>query len=61
VIDSINIGCPYCGEVITLALDPSEGDHERIEDCAVCCAPIVVTVAGLDSADPVVIARRDNE
>lgn len=40
-----DIDCPYCGEQITLALDPSGGSQRYIEDCAVCCRPIVVVLA----------------
>jgi hypothetical protein len=37
--------CPYCGEPVTLALDPGSGeDQEYVEDCPVCCQPWVVSV-----------------
>lgn len=37
--------CPYCGELVELALDPGSGSHqEYIEDCSVCCRPWHVTV-----------------
>lgn len=61
MIDSIEIRCPHCGETITLALDPSEGDHARVEDCAVCCSPMVVTVSGVTSGHPTVSVKRDND
>lgn len=41
------VGCPYCGEPIELAVDPSGGDARYVEDCPICCRPIVVEV-GLD-------------
>ncbi|TFG86763.1 MAG: CPXCG motif-containing cysteine-rich protein [Chromatiales bacterium] len=34
--------CPYCWESITLLLDLSAGDQSYVEDCFVCCAPILV-------------------
>lgn len=37
-----SIDCPYCGESIEMALDPSAGDQDYIEDCQVCCRPIQV-------------------
>jgi hypothetical protein len=37
-----DIECPYCGETITLALDASAGPQRYIEDCHVCCRPIIV-------------------
>jgi hypothetical protein len=33
--------CPYCGESVQALLDLSGGDQQYIEDCAVCCRPIV--------------------
>ena len=38
--------CPSCGETITHTLDPSAGaNQEYVEDCPVCCRPIVFTIA----------------
>ncbi|WP_323846485.1 CPXCG motif-containing cysteine-rich protein [Microbulbifer magnicolonia] len=36
--------CPYCGEIISLLVDYSAGAQTYIEDCAVCCRPIGITV-----------------
>jgi hypothetical protein len=36
------INCPYCGEPISLLLDASIEQQEYIEDCQVCCKPMVV-------------------
>lgn len=34
------VTCPYCGETVTIALDPDGGlAQEYIEDCPVCCRP----------------------
>lgn len=33
--------CPYCGESVEALLDLSGGDQSYIEDCPVCCRPIV--------------------
>ncbi len=33
-------GCPYCGEDISMLLDPSVSQQQYIEDCEVCCNPI---------------------
>ncbi|HCN45630.1 MAG TPA: CPXCG motif-containing cysteine-rich protein [Pseudomonas sp.] len=33
--------CPYCGEEVETTLDLSGGDQTYIEDCAVCCRPIL--------------------
>lgn len=40
-----NIECPYCGESVSIALDPGSGEsQEYVEDCPVCCQPWRVTV-----------------
>ena len=35
------VGCPCCGERIEVLLDPSVAEQNYIEDCPVCCRPIV--------------------
>ena len=42
LVEMQDIDCPYCGEVISLALDASAGAQRYIEDCHVCCRPITV-------------------
>jgi hypothetical protein len=39
------VTCPFCGETITIALDPAGGRaQEYVEDCQVCCRPWRVKV-----------------
>jgi hypothetical protein len=35
------VQCPYCGEAFETNVDASGGSQEYIEDCYVCCRPIV--------------------
>jgi hypothetical protein len=35
------ITCPYCWESITVLLDPGDSGGSYIEDCQVCCRPIL--------------------
>ncbi|QQP98717.1 CPXCG motif-containing cysteine-rich protein [Lysobacter enzymogenes] len=44
MLPSVEVHCPYCGEPIELLVDESAGDQRYIEDCQVCCRPIVVAV-----------------
>jgi hypothetical protein len=37
------VGCPYCGEMIEILVDISLGEQQYIEDCSVCCAPILMS------------------
>ena len=41
----VQLGCPYCGETLSLQLDLSAGDQGYVEDCQVCCQPMVIAVA----------------
>ena len=34
--------CPYCGESITLLVDSSVENSSYVEDCSVCCQPILI-------------------
>ena len=43
LIDEVDVGCPYCGENITLVIDLTVPEQVYIEDCFVCCRPIRVT------------------
>ena len=38
------VHCPFCGEPITLVIDPSAGSQSYVEDCQVCCQPMQVHV-----------------
>ena len=45
-----SVTCPHCGEPIDTFPDPGGGEaQEYIEDCAVCCRPILFS-ATLDEA-----------
>jgi len=55
------VTCPYCGERIDILLDLSVPYQNYIEDCQVCCRPIVFDVS-LDSDDEVFVqVRNENE
>lgn len=60
--DFVVLHCPYCGESFETAVDASAGDtQDYIEDCAVCCRPIVVHVAVGDDGDLAVRTRREDD
>lgn len=75
MISDFDVTCPYCGEVFNTLIDYSpliEGDHRvdstdsqdytYIEDCQVCCQPILFTPIVSDDAQLInVITRQENE
>ncbi len=55
------VECPYCGEVISLALDASAGPQRYIEDCHVCCRPITVDLRVDADGDPTARVQSEEE
>ncbi|MDZ7683977.1 MAG: CPXCG motif-containing cysteine-rich protein [Gammaproteobacteria bacterium] len=44
MLETLKAQCPCCGEPIWLVVDTSLDVQEYIEDCEVCCRPMVVCV-----------------
>lgn len=62
MLSEIDIACPYCGERFVTLLDTSVAQQEYIEDCQICCNPIVFEVrVDTISGEPIVTVQRDNE
>lgn len=61
LIQETDIRCPYCGEVISILLDGSVDEQEYIEDCQVCCKPIILYVQVSDDGCCAVDVRDENE
>ena len=60
-ITETHISCPYCGESISILVDDSLPEQSYVEDCQVCCRPIVLDVAIDLEGDVAVSARCENE
>jgi hypothetical protein len=60
-IDTAFVFCPYCGEEIEIVVDGSIEHQQYVEDCSVCCRPIVLTVAAEDGEVVSVQAHGENE
>ena len=56
------VECPYCGEPFAAVIDCSAGGQDYVEDCPVCCQPILFHVT-LDSEGALdgLALRRENE
>lgn len=55
------ISCPYCGEAISVLIDDSSPEQSYVEDCQVCCRPIVLNVSVDADGDVAVRARSEND
>ena len=56
-----SISCPYCGAAISGLIDDSLPEQSYVEDCQVCCRPIVLEVSVDMDGDVIVGARSENE
>lgn len=55
------VWCPYCGERLDVLLDPSVPQQNYIEDCQVCCQPIVFDVTVFNDGEASVFVRSESE
>lgn len=58
-LEDYRVSCPYCGENFDVVVDCSLDDQCYVEDCAVCCQPVVLSIrleGGLE-----VVATREND
>ena len=39
-----SVQCPHCGETFETEIDTSGGSQEYVEDCYVCCKPIIFRI-----------------
>jgi len=44
-LKEVSINCPYCGEPLDILADGSAGEQDYIEDCQVCCKPMVIRLS----------------
>ena len=52
--------CPYCWESIYFEIDTSVSEQEYVEDCHVCCNPILLRVNSFGSAVNIETAKEDD-
>ena len=55
------LGCPYCGETISVLIDRSIEQQSYIEDCEVCCQPIEIAYWVTPHGDVQVSAKRADD
>lgn len=60
-LESASLQCPYCWESIEVEVDCSVEQQEYIEDCSVCCRPIVITVVASDDGELVSVNARSED
>ncbi len=53
--------CTFCGEAIELLVDCSLPEQTYVEDCSVCCRPLLVSVRVDGDGDASVSLRNEND
>lgn len=44
-LENAQLQCPYCWEEIELEVDLSAGSQQYVEDCSVCCQPMLIRLS----------------
>ena len=61
-LPSRRVSCPYCGAHFDTFVDLSAGSQRYVEDCHVCCHPIVFELqVGADGALVGLVLHREDE
>ena len=53
--------CPYCGESQTVLVETGLPPDDLVEDCQVCCRPMIISVSVDPDGEINVDARNENE
>lgn len=53
--------CPYCGEPLSILVDPENIGSDYVEDCQVCCCPMVVRLWLDDRGQPQMDLCREDQ
>lgn len=61
VTEMATIYCPYCAESIEIIIDRSVENQQYIEDCQVCCRPIIIETSINNMGDLEIVCRDENE
>jgi hypothetical protein len=59
-LEAVNIQCPFCWEAIEITVDCSVQSQEYVEDCEVCCRPIVMNIELSEDGIPSVDVKRES-
>jgi hypothetical protein len=59
-LEPVTIQCPYCWEMIEITTDSSVPSQEYVEDCEVCCQPILMKVEISNQGIPDVQVSRES-
>ena len=59
--DTYYLSCPYCLEQLGMLVDLTINSQEYVEDCEVCCQPILLKITIEDGKISTIEANREND
>jgi hypothetical protein len=59
-LEAKTIQCPYCWEMFDITIDCSVSSQEYVEDCEVCCQPILMKATVSSAGIPDVEVSRES-
>ncbi len=61
LLEPAHIQCPYCWETLEVSVDPSVPEQDYVEDCQVCCQPILIHVRFGEDGELSIDAEAEND
>lgn len=61
MLETVSVECPYCGEWFETGVDLTGGSAEYVEDCQICCQPIVFKIRISDGQLQELQIEREND
>lgn len=59
-LQTISLQCPNCWERVEIVVDYEDAEQEIIEDCSVCCSPMIIALHAGDDEELQAEARPEN-
>lgn len=59
-LQSITLQCPHCWQMVELVVDCSVPKQQIVEDCSVCCSPILISFTLGEDDELYADARMEN-
>jgi hypothetical protein len=59
-LQTVLLQCPNCWEQVEIVVDCLDAEQEIIEDCSVCCSPMIIAITAGDDEQLHAAARLEN-
>jgi hypothetical protein len=59
-LQTVLLQCPNCWEQVEIVVDYEDAEQEIIEDCSVCCGPMIIAITAGDDDELHAAARLEN-